>query len=170
MLNDKQSKLIHICSVCKGRAYPGSAGPWLGNILICRMKCFAKKIYIGDKCRASQNRGYFSLQLKQGKFWEEIDRNEGKCVGSCNWYIAKMSVVTHTPASQLGCFLCPQLQRSWRGILLLGCSSARPSVRPSVLPSVHPSVRSSRFLMHRITLKPWMLLFWNFIYGFLMKK
>ena len=28
--------------------------------------------------------------------------------------------------------LCPQLQRSWRGILLLGCSSVRPSVRPSV--------------------------------------
>ena len=28
-------------------------------------------------------------------------------------------------------FLCPQLQRSWRGILLLGCSSVRPSVRPS---------------------------------------
>ena len=24
--------------------------------------------------------------------------------------------------------LCPQLQRSWRGILLLGCSSVRPSV------------------------------------------
>ena len=23
-------------------------------------------------------------------------------------------------------FLCPQLQRSWRGILLLGCSSVRP--------------------------------------------
>ena len=59
-------------------------------------------------------------------------------------------------------FLCPQLQRSWRGILLLGCSSVRPSVRPFV--------RSSRFLMHSITLKPWMLLFWNFIYGFLMKK
>ena len=28
--------------------------------------------------------------------------------------------------------LCPHLQRSWRGILLLGCSSIRPSVRPSV--------------------------------------
>ena len=26
-------------------------------------------------------------------------------------------------------FLCPQLQRSWRGILLLGCSSVHPSVR-----------------------------------------
>ena len=35
---------------------------------------------------------------------------------------------------------------------------------------VRPSVRSSRFLMHSITLKPWKLLFWNFIYGFLMKK
>ena len=63
-------------------------------------------------------------------------------------------------------FLCPQLQRRWRGILLLGC----PSVRPSLRPSVRLSVRSSRFLMHSITLKPWMLLFWNFIYGFLMKK
>ena len=51
--------------------------------------------------------------------------------------------------------LCPQLQRSWRGILLLGCSSVCPL---------------SRFLMHSITLKPWMLLFWNFIHGFLMKK
>ena len=30
------------------------------------------------------------------------------------------------------CLLCPQLQRSWRGILLLGCSSVRPSVSPSV--------------------------------------
>ena len=39
-----------------------------------------------------------------------------------------------------------------------------------VRPSVRPSVRSSRFLMHNITLKLWMLLFWNFIYGFLMKK
>ena len=39
-----------------------------------------------------------------------------------------------------------------------------------VRPSVRPSVRSSCFLMHSITLKPWMLLFWNFIYGFLMKK
>ena len=29
-------------------------------------------------------------------------------------------------------FLCPQLQRSWRGILLLGCSSVRPSFRPFV--------------------------------------
>ena len=36
--------------------------------------------------------------------------------------------------------------------------------------SVRPSVRSSRFLMNSITLEPWMLLFWNFIYGFLMKK
>ena len=43
-------------------------------------------------------------------------------------------------------------------------------VRPSVRPSVHPSVRSSYFLMHSITLEPWMLLFWNFLYGFLMKK
>ena len=46
----------------------------------------------------------------------------------------------------------------------------RPSVCPSVRPSFRPSVRSSSFLMHSITLKPWMLLFWNFIYGFLMKK
>ena len=67
-------------------------------------------------------------------------------------------VVYLTGHNCLTVYLCPQLQRSWRGILLLGCSSVRPSVR------------SSRFLMHSITLKPWMLLFWNFIYGFLMKK
>ena len=35
---------------------------------------------------------------------------------------------------------------------------------------VRPSVRSSRFLMHSITLEPWKLLFWNFLYEFLMKK
>ena len=39
-----------------------------------------------------------------------------------------------------------------------------------VCPSVRPSVCLSRFLMHSITLEPWMLLFWNFLYGFLMKK
>ena len=48
----------------------------------------------------------------------------------------------------------PQLQRSWRGILLLG----------------HSSICSSHFLMHSITLEQCMLLFWNFLYGFLMKK
>ena len=35
---------------------------------------------------------------------------------------------------------------------------------------VRPSVHSSRFLMHSITLEPGTLLFWNIIYGFLMKK
>ena len=34
-------------------------------------------------------------------------------------------------------------------------------IRPSVRRSVYPSVRSSHFLMHSITLEPWMLLFWN---------
>ena len=42
-----------------------------------------------------------------------------------NWctQIARVSII-HS--------LCPQLQRSWRGILLLGCSSVHPSARPSV--------------------------------------
>ena len=35
---------------------------------------------------------------------------------------------------------------------------------------IHPSIHSSRLLMHDITLETWMLLFWNFLYGFLMKK
>ena len=47
--------------------------------------------------------------------------------------------------------LCPQLRRSWRGILFLGRSS------------VHPSVRWSRFLMYSITLEPCMLLFWKLL-------
>ena len=34
---------------------------------------------------------------------------------------------------------------------------------------VRPSIRQV-FFMHSITLKPWMLLLWNFFYGFLMKK
>ena len=55
----------------------------------------------------------------------------------------KVKVLNHPPYSPdlSPCdffLLCPQLQRSWRGILLLGC----------------PSVRPSRFLMHSITLKP----------------
>ena len=41
----------------------------------------------------------------------------------------------------------PQLRRSWRDILLLGCSS------------ICPSFRSSCFLMHSITLDMCMLLF-----------
>ena len=51
-----------------------------------------------------------------------------------------------------------KLEGSWRGILLLG----RLCVRPCVL--------QLRFLMHNITFEPCMLGFWNFIYGFLMKK
>ena len=35
---------------------------------------------------------------------------------------------------------------------------------------VRPSVSSSCFLMHSITLELWMLLFWNLLYGFFMKK
>ena len=35
---------------------------------------------------------------------------------------------------------------------------------------VHPCVRVLRFLMHSITSEPCMQGFWNFIYGFLMKK
>ena len=50
-------------------------------------------------------------------------------------------------------YLCPQLRRSWRGILVSGC----PSVRPSIRPCVGSSVRQ----------EPCMLGFWNFIYGFL---
>ena len=48
--------------------------------------------------------------------------------------------------------LCPQLLRSWRGILVLGC----PSVRLCIRASVHQ--------------EPYMLGFWNFMYGFLMEK
>ena len=35
---------------------------------------------------------------------------------------------------------------------------------------MHPSVRPLHFLMHSITSEPCMLGFWNFIYGFFMKK
>ena len=44
-------------------------------------------------------------------------------------------------------FLCLHLRRSWRGILVSGCPSVRPSVQ-----------------------EPCMVGFWNFIYGFLMEK
>ena len=64
---------------------------------------------------------------------------------------------------ELCALLCPQLQRS-RGAYYFWV------VCPSVCPSIRLSVRSSRFLMHSITLESWMLLFWNFLYGFLMKK
>ena len=42
--------------------------------------------------------------------------------------------------------LCPKLRRSWRGILLLGCSYVRSSF--------HPSILSSRFLMLSMSLEP----------------
>ena len=45
-----------------------------------------------------------------------------------------------------------------------------PSVRPSFLPSAHWSVHLSHFLMHSIIWERWMLLFWNFLHGFLMKN
>ena len=44
--------------------------------------------------------------------------------------------------------LCPQLRRSWRGILVSGCPCVRASVRQKLC----------------------MLGFWNFIYGFLVEK
>ena len=52
--------------------------------------------------------------------------------------------------------LCPrsQLRRSWRCILLSGCSP----------------VRSSQFFMHAISYELCMLGFWNFVYGFFMEK
>ena len=43
-------------------------------------------------------------------------------------------------------------------------------VRACVRACVRASVRALRFLMHSITSKPYMLGFWNFIYGFFMKK
>ena len=55
-------------------------------------------------------------------------------------------------------FLCPQLRRSWGGILLSGCASIRASIC------------SSHFLMHAISYELCMLGFWTFMYGFLMKK
>ena len=47
--------------------------------------------------------------------------------------------------------LCPQLWKSWRGILLSPCPCVRPSVRASV----------TKFIK---------IQFWNFIFGFLIKK
>ena len=79
----------------------------------------------------------------------EIGLQLGKVCYPCSWYEGNV-------------FLCPQLRRSWRGILLLGRLCVRASVRPCVRPL--------RFLMHSITSKPYMLGFWNFIYGFFMKK
>ena len=57
--------------------------------------------------------------------------------GLCFGVVAVVNVAVVAVVS-----LCPQLQRSWRGILLLGCLSIRPSVR------------SSCVLMHSITLEP----------------
>ena len=37
-----------------------------------------------------------------------------------------------TMTDNLMIFLCPRLRRSWRGILLLGCLSVRPSIHPSI--------------------------------------
>ena len=47
-------------------------------------------------------------------------------------------------------FLCPQLRRSWRGILVSGCPCVPPSVRACLCASVRQ--------------EPCMLEFWNFIY------
>ena len=54
--------------------------------------------------------------------------------------------------------LCLQLRRGWRSKWPLGRSS------------VSSSDRSSRCLMHSITLGTWMLLFGNFSYGYLLKQ
>ena len=91
------------------------------------------------------------------------------------------------------------LWRSWRGILVSGCLSVRPSVQepcmlgfwnfrywflmekylthvffscPSYLPfwSYAPLKKSERNLMHAISYELCMLGFWNFIYRFLMEK
>ena len=81
--------------------------------------------------------------------------------GASNWYWARPAFLVASNGIG-GMFLCPQLRRSWRGILLLGRLCVRASIRPCVRP-LH-------FLVHSITSEPCMLGFWNFIYGFFMKK
>ena len=55
-------------------------------------------------------------------------------------------------------YLCPQLRRSWRGILVLGCAL------------LHPSVCLKHACHILWTMHARLLKFWNFICGFLMEK
>ena len=60
-------------------------------------------------------------------------------------------------------FLCPQLRRSWGGILVWACPSVCPSVRLSVCLSV--TLFGSWETQEPLTLESW-----NFIYGIYMKN
>ena len=93
-------------------------------------------------------------------------------------------------------FLCPQLRRSWRGILVSGCASVHQEpcmlgfwnftyrilmkkylkhvfffVWVISLSGVMPLwIKSEWNLMYPLSYEPCMLRFWNFIYGFLVEK
>ena len=84
----------------------------------------------------------FSGECHQRFEW--LDHLERLQVGGRHPFETVVSCLRH-----LGycAFLCPQLRRSWRSILVSGCASVRPSVQ-----------------------EPCMLGLWNFIYGFLMEK
>ena len=100
----------------------------------------------GNKAQSRQSVGPGSLRPKKFK----TQPSAGRVMATVFWdaqgvimldFLAKKSTITGAyykgeSVSKQPNLLCPQLQRSWRGILLLGCSSVRPSFHPSVRPSV----------------------------------
>ena len=70
------------------------------------------------------------------------------------WGILRTKRMILIPSLTKFWFLCPNFEEVWVAYCFWG---------------IRPSIRSSRFLMHSITLEPCMLLFWNFFYGFLIK-
>ena len=83
--------------------------------------------------------------------------------GSCPWAALGVGAGASVYCGHISRFFAPNFKE-------VGGAYCFWVVRPSVRPSFRPSVRSSRFLVHSITLEPWMLPFWNFLYVFLMKK
>ena len=109
------------------------------------------------------------------RFWGRLDQNSGV-------HGNRKPPLTYNGENDVSTFLCPQLWRSWRGILVSSCPCVRVSIHsrtvharvlekylthvffscPSYLPfwSYAPLKKSEWNLMHAISYEPCMLGFW----------
>ena len=119
------------------------------------------------------------------------------CKFDHSFYSERLRILdTQTPTCKNNALLImPPTGRCWRGILVSGCPSVHQEPcmlgfwnfiyeflmekklmhifflsELSPLWSYAPLKKSKRNLMHAVSYEPYMLGFWNFIYGFLMEK